>query len=101
VTAAAQSVWLLPAFAVGGICRKILTEAVAVVQLPLVTVHTKVFDPSPNVLTPVEAFPGELMVPEPVSSAQVPLPAVGTVALSVAEAAQTVWLLPALAVGGR
>jgi len=47
----AQSVWLLPALAVGGRSRVIVTVAVAEGQLPLLTVHKKVLLPAPSDVT--------------------------------------------------
>jgi len=51
VADAEQSVWLLPALAVGCSSRTIVTAAVAVGQLPLETVHKKTLLPMPNELT--------------------------------------------------
>jgi len=54
VAVAAQSVWLLPALAVGALSLKMVTAAVAEGQLPLLTVHKKLLLPLPSEVMPDE-----------------------------------------------
>jgi hypothetical protein len=85
-----QMVWLDPALAVGGRSLVMLTAEVAVGQLPLLTVHKNKFVPVPSELTCDEALFNALMFPLPEIRDQLPVPAGGAVADSVAKVAQRV-----------
>lgn len=70
-------------------------------QTPFATVHSKMFCPIFNPEITAAGLFMLLMLPAPLKSSQLPDPASGTFAFSVAEDEQTVWLLPAFeAVGG-
>lgn len=86
----AQIVWLLPALAVGCTSREIITDAVADGQLPLATVHKNELVPVPNDVICVNELFTEVILPEPESNDQVPVPGEGAVAFNVADVAQTV-----------
>lgn len=81
----AQSVWLFPALAVGCSSRIIVTAAVVVGQLPLVTVHKNILLPMPSELTELEKLDAVAMLPDPERTDQVPFPVLGFVAESVAD----------------
>jgi hypothetical protein len=58
------------------------------VQVPKVTVHVKVFNPIPKLVTFETGLPGNKIVPEPEVRVQRPVPAVGEVADINPEVAQ-------------
>jgi hypothetical protein len=92
---------LLPALAVGCASLWMLTMAVADGQLPLLTVHKKVLEPVERPVTSVVEVLTEIMLPPPESTDHAPAPLPGGTAFNVTDVAQSVWLLPALAVGAR
>jgi hypothetical protein len=70
-------------------------------QLPLVIVQLNVLGPIPRLVIVVVALLGDVIVPVPETTAQVPVPASGTLAAIVAVEEQTVCAGPAAAgVGG-
>ena len=95
----AQTVWLDPALAVGCASRVTVTLDVAGVHTPLLTVHRKELVPIDNPVTCDEKLAALINVAVPARADQLPDPTVGLTADKVAEVAQIVWLLPALAVG--
>lgn len=90
---------MVPAPAVGWASRVMVTEEVAEGQLPLETVHTNELAPVPKAVTGDEGLLTVVRLPEPESKDHTPVPAVGVIAANVVEEVQTVWLLPAFAVG--
>jgi hypothetical protein len=94
-----QTVWSVPALATGISSRLIVTVDVAGGQTPFVTVHKKVLVPLDKAFTEVTGLLAELTLEAPEITDQEPVPAVGEIAAKVAEAEQTVWLFPALALG--
>jgi hypothetical protein len=97
-----QTVWFGPAFeVVGPPVLVIVTVEVEVPQGGLLMVHWKTLAPTPNAVTVDVGEEGVVIVPVPLTSVQVPVPAVGVFAASVAEVAQTVWLGPALEAVGE
>lgn len=94
-----HTVWSMPALATGITSRIIVTVELAEGQTPLATVQTNALVPVLKALTAEEGFVELATLAVPVKTDQLPAPAVGTVAASVIEAAQTVWSVPAKAVG--
>jgi hypothetical protein len=74
----AQNVWSGPAFAgVGGAGPVITTVSVEGVHGGFVIVQTKVFGPAPSPVMPEVGELGEVIVPDPLISVQVPVPTTG------------------------
>ena len=69
-------------------------------QEPLLMVHTNVFTPRDNPVTPEVGEAGLVTVELPAMTVQAPVPAVGVFPASVAVVAQTVWSVPAADVVG-
>ena len=65
-------------------------------QVPLVIVHTNVFTPVVNPVTPDVGLVGVVTVAVPAVTVQAPVPTVGVFAAKVAEAEHIVWSGPAL-----
>ena len=70
-------------------------------HVPLVMVHTNVFTPVVNPVTPLVGLLGVVTVAVPAVTVHAPVPVVGVLAASVAVAAQIVWSGPALATVGN
>ena len=70
------------------------------VQVPLLIVHTKVFTPVLNPVTPLVGLVGVVTTPVPALTVHAPVPVVGLFAASVAVAEQIVWSAPAAATVG-
>ena len=70
------------------------------VQVPFVIVHTKVFTPVVNPVTPLVGELGVVTVAVPAVTVHSPVPTVGVFAASVAVAEQIVWSAPAAATVG-
>jgi hypothetical protein len=101
VTEEAQSVCNVPALAVAGFkSRMIVTVLIELGHVPFETVHTKLFAPLLNPLTPLPGEEGFEIVAVPVATVQSPVPVVGVLAPSVAEEVHKVCEVPALAVVG-
>jgi hypothetical protein len=79
----------------------IVTVEVDVPQGGLLMVHWNTFGPKPKPVTVVVGEEGVVMVPVPLTSVQVPVPAVGVFAAIVAEVAQTLCAGPAADVVGE
>jgi hypothetical protein len=60
------------------------------VQEPLLIVHTNVFVPTDNPVTPDVGEPGVVTVADPAITVHAPVPTVGVLPASVALAAQTI-----------
>ena len=71
------------------------------VQVPLLIVHTKVFTPVVNPVTPLVGELGVVTAPVPAVTVQAPVPTVGVFAASVAFGLQMVWSAPAAATVGN
>ena len=80
-----QSVWLGPALAMlgaGSTC--IVIDEIVCGQAPLLVIlHCSTFVPKPKLVTVVFGVFGEVIVPEPEVTLQVPVPLVGVFAASV------------------
>ena len=59
-------------------------------QVPLLMVHTKVFNPVVIPVTPLVGFAGVVTVPVPANTVQTPVPIVGVLAAKVAVGSQIV-----------
>ena len=95
----AQIVCEGPAFAIVGTAFTIIAiVAVDGGQEPLITVHAKIFVPTPKAVKPVVANVGVVINPTPETNVQLPVPTAGTLPAMVAigDEAQIVWLGPAL-----
>src|ERR1044072_1666265 len=78
-----------------------LTLALTGGHTPFVTVQYSTLFPVPRPVTEEEGLVNELRLAVPEKRDQIPEPAVGVSAASVALAEHTVWLIPALALAGR
>jgi hypothetical protein len=87
-----------PAFAV--VERVITTSSEEKEQGPFLIVHRKIFIPGARFETTGTGLEGELKVPEPETTVQVPFPKVGVFPLSVVEELQTYLSGPALGMVG-
>ena len=102
VAVAAQIVWSGPAAeVVGNWSTLIVIASVLGGQVPLVIVHTKVFTPVVNPVTPDVGLVGVVTVAVPAVTVHSPVPTVGALAAKVAVAAQIVWSGPAAEVVGN
>ena len=101
VVKAAQIFWFVPASAVVGIALT-FTETVLVDagQVPLVIVHTKIFDPVLKLFTDELFEVGEVIVAPPDKTLHVPVPTKGLFAFNVAVETQRVCAVPAFAIVG-
>jgi archaellin len=86
-----QTVWSGPALAVvGEASRVIATVSVEDPHEPLLTVHLKRFGPTPRAVTVDVGLPGVVIVPEPLTRLQVPVPTEGVFPARVAVVEHTV-----------
>ena len=70
-------------------------------QVPLVIVHTKVFTPVVNPVTPLVGLVGVVTVAVPAVTVHNPVPTTGALAAKVAFGEQIVWSAPAAATVGN
>ena len=70
------------------------------VQVPFVIVHTNVFTPVVNPVTPLVGLVGVVTAPVPAVTVHNPVPTVGAFAANVAFGEQIVWSAPAAATVG-
>ena len=70
-------------------------------QVPFVIVHTKVFTPVVNPVTPEVGLVGAVTVAVPAVTVQAPVPTIGVFAAKVAVGEQMVWSAPAAATVGN
>ena len=73
----------------GFLLNVIITSFVEAVHGAFEIVQRKVFAPTPRPVIPEVGLPGVVIVPAPLISVQVPVPAVGVLAASVAVVEQT------------
>ena len=86
-----QMVWSAPAAATVGNWSTLMVIASALGgQVPFVIVHTKVFTPVVNPVTPLVGLAGVVTAPVPAVTVQSPVPTVGAFAASVAVTEQIV-----------
>ena len=97
-----QMVWSAPAAAtVGNWSTLMVMASVLGGQVPFVIVHTKVFTPVVNPVTPEVGLFGAVTVAVPAVTVQAPVPTVGVFAANVAVGEQIVWSGPAAEVLGN
>lgn len=82
---------LLPALAIVGLVSFCMeTVALEAGQDPLLIVHWKIFNPKPKFVRPVFADVGEVIVPVPEISVQLPVPIAAALPAMIAVEAHTV-----------
>ena len=85
-----QIVWFGPAAAVVGAATPVIVTCEEdAAQGGFEIVHSKIFGPTPNPVTPEVGEVGEVIVPAPLISVHNPVPVVGVFPASVAVVAQT------------
>jgi len=75
---------------VGKLSRTIATVELEAAHTPLIILHLKMFVPTPNPVIVVLGEVGDVIVPDPETKIQLPVPTVGVFAFIVAVVAQTV-----------
>src|ERR1051325_3976428 len=86
-----QTVWSGPALAVVGAASRVMTTvSLEDPHEPLLTVHLKRFGPTPRAVTVDVGLPGVVIVPEPLTRLQVPVPTEGVFPARVAVVEHTV-----------